>query len=113
MRAEIEARNPHATIVFRDTICEPTKERQRALHAFVDVVECVVVVGGSNSNNTRQLVTTCESLGLDVVHVQSADELPIDTLAAFGSVGLTAGTSTPDAIVDQVEAALLSIGSAS
>ncbi|MCA8969194.1 MAG: 4-hydroxy-3-methylbut-2-enyl diphosphate reductase [Planctomycetes bacterium] len=106
--ASIELANPHADIVIRDTICEPTKERQRALRDLISRVEAIVVVGGAHSNNTQQLVTTCRAAGRVALRVASADELDFELLANYDTVGLTAGTSTPESTIDAVEAALRS-----
>ena len=59
IRATVARLNPDAQIKFVDTVCLPTKEHQRALERLLDRVEAVVVVGGSRSNNTRELVMRC------------------------------------------------------
>jgi 4-hydroxy-3-methylbut-2-enyl diphosphate reductase len=104
--AEIEAaireRNGHAEIRFADTICEPTRERQSAVERLCRQVDAVVVVGGSNSNNTRQLVALCERLGTRACHVQSADGIDPGWFAGCTTVGLTAGTSTLDETINEV-----------
>ena len=61
IRAAIRAKNPQAEIRFIDTICHPTKDHQKALERLMDEVEAMVVVGGHNSNNTRQLVLRCQA----------------------------------------------------
>src|SRR5436853_4048885 len=94
IRAAIAGRNPHAEIRFVDTVCLPTKDHQRSLERLLDQVEAMVVVGGRNSNNTRELVTLCRERGVPAVHVQGAGDLDADWLAGFETVGLTAGTST-------------------
>lgn len=65
--------------------------------------DTVVVVGGANSNNTRELAATCARHGAEVHHVQTAADLRPEWFAHAGTVGLTAGTSTPDAVIDGVE----------
>ena len=112
VREAIEARNRHAEVRFVDTVCRPTKEHQRALDRLLDEVEAVVVVGGSNSNNTRELAATCRERGLPAIHVQGADDLDPAWFAGFDVVGLTAGTSTLDATIDEVHAAMEAIGAA-
>jgi len=104
--AAVRARNPSAQIRFADTICQPTRERQQALDRLVGKVDAMVVVGGKNSNNTRQLVERCRSAQVPVWHVQSADDLDLHCLRSFQVVGLTAGTSTLDETIDEVYAAL-------
>jgi 4-hydroxy-3-methylbut-2-enyl diphosphate reductase len=110
IRIAIAARNPHAEIKFIDTVCLPTKEHQRALERLLARVDAVVVVGGRNSNNTRELVERSRESGKPVVHVQSATDLDPDWFQDFDVVGLTAGTSTLAETIDGVHRALLRIG---
>lgn len=106
----IQAKNPRAEVRFVDTVCRPTKEHQRALDRLLEQVEAVVVVGGSNSNNTRELAVTCRERGIPALHVQGAYDLDPAWFAGIEVVGLTAGTSTLDATIAEVEAALVKIG---
>jgi 4-hydroxy-3-methylbut-2-enyl diphosphate reductase len=66
----------------------------------------MVVVGGRNSNNTRELVALCLEREIPTVHVQAASELDPIWFAAYETVGLTAGTSTLDSTIEEVERAL-------
>jgi 4-hydroxy-3-methylbut-2-enyl diphosphate reductase len=113
MRAAIVERNPDAEIKFVDTVCLPTKEHQRALERLLDRVEAVVVVGGRNSNNTRELVARCRDRGRPALHVQSVDELDPAWFKGFATVGLTAGTSTLPETIEEVHRALVWIGTRS
>jgi 4-hydroxy-3-methylbut-2-enyl diphosphate reductase len=110
LRDLVGVRNPHAEIRFVDTVCLPTKEHQRALERLIEAVEAVVVVGGSNSNNTIELVARCRERGRPVLHVQSAAELDPAWFVGLTRVGLTAGTSTMAATIDEVHRALIRIG---
>jgi 4-hydroxy-3-methylbut-2-enyl diphosphate reductase len=107
VRAAINERNPAAEIKFVDTVCLPTKEHQRSLDRLLDQVDAMVVVGGRNSNNTRELVLLCAERGVPALHVQGADDLDPDWFADFATIGLTAGTSTLDATINEVHQALL------
>jgi len=107
IREAIEARNPGREIRFVDTICEPTRVRQEAIRDLLDRVEAVVVVGGSNSNNTKQLVKLAEKRGIPSWHVQTAADLDPRWFEPYRVVGLTAGTSTLDSTIDEVYEALL------
>jgi 4-hydroxy-3-methylbut-2-enyl diphosphate reductase len=69
-------------------------------------VEAMVVVGGHNSNNTRQLVLRCQARGLPAYHVQGPEDLRPEWFDGVEVVGLTAGTSTLDETIDAVEHAL-------
>jgi 4-hydroxy-3-methylbut-2-enyl diphosphate reductase len=109
IREAIEARNPGKEIHFADTICRPTRDRQEAILELVEQVDAVVVVGGSNSNNTRQLARLAESRGRPVLQVRIAADLDPGWFEPFRVVGLTAGTSTLDRTIDEVHRALLAI----
>jgi 4-hydroxy-3-methylbut-2-enyl diphosphate reductase len=109
LRDLIAARNPDAEIRFIDTVCLPTKEHQRSLERLLEEVEAVVVVGGRNSNNTRELVERCRGRGRPVFHVATVADLDRPALEEYAVVGLTAGTSTLDRTIDEVHRALLEI----
>lgn len=99
----IRARFPGAEVCFRDTVCQPTKQRQSAAVELARVSDVVVVIGGANSNNTRELVATCARHCRHVHHVQGARDLRAEWFVDVRSVGLTAGTSTPDDTIAAVE----------
>lgn len=102
-RDEITAQNPNAVLRWINTICRPTRQRQSAIDALCEQTETVIVVGGVNSNNTRRLVQRCRSLGCIAHHIQNPEDLQKRWFAGVSSVGLTAGTSTPDETIDLVE----------
>jgi len=109
--AQIQIRNPRADIRFVDTICQPTRLRQRAMLELLTRVDAVVVVGGRNSNNTHQLVRLCHENLTPALHVERADELESEWFADVETVGLTAGTSTLESTINEVHEALVRIGS--
>jgi 4-hydroxy-3-methylbut-2-en-1-yl diphosphate reductase len=88
-----------------DSICPCTAERLEALEALAADVEAIVVVGGRNSANTARLLATARDLGKPAWLVETAAELP-DEAFGYGRVGLTAGASTPESLIDEVESAL-------
>ena len=102
----VRNRFPESAVVFRDTVCQPTKQRQRAAIELAQQCDAVIVVGGAHSNNTRELVQTCRQHCGRVHHVQSADELKPEWFERAATVGITAGTSTPDEVIDAVENAI-------
>jgi 4-hydroxy-3-methylbut-2-enyl diphosphate reductase len=104
----IRRRFPHSEVRFIDTVCRPTKERQSAAAEMARQADVVVVVGGRSSNNTRELVKTCERYCARVHHVQGEAEVRAEWFEDAEVVGLTAGTSTPDEVIDRVEARILS-----
>ena len=99
----IRRRFPHADVRFADTICKPTKQRQSAAVDMAQSADVVIVVGGASSNNTRELVKTCARYCARVYHVQTDADVRPEWLEDADVVGLTAGTSTPDEMIDRVE----------
>jgi len=99
----IRRRFPSSEIRFLDTVCQPTKQRQSAAIELAKQCEVVIVIGGVHSNNTRELVATCSRVCARVHHVQTAADLLPEWFAETEIVGITAGTSTPDAAIDEVE----------
>jgi 4-hydroxy-3-methylbut-2-enyl diphosphate reductase len=96
-------RFPNADIRFIDTVCQPTKQRQDAAVALARQCDIVIVIGGADSNNTRELVQTCSRHCSRVHHIQAESDLRAEWFTAADTAGITAGTSTPDAIIDRVE----------
>lgn len=95
-------RYPQADVRFIDTVCQPTKERQQSLCDLVKVSDVIIVVGGPASNNSRKLVELANRLGCPAYRVSNADELAHEWFQNAETVGLTAGTSTPDDVIEQV-----------
>jgi 4-hydroxy-3-methylbut-2-en-1-yl diphosphate reductase len=91
---EIERLNPAAEVRFVDTVCKPTKDRQTALQKLIAEADIIVIVGGRESNNTRQLVMACHAAGRRAIHIERPEELVAKDFAGVEIVGLTGGTST-------------------
>jgi 4-hydroxy-3-methylbut-2-enyl diphosphate reductase len=100
----IRRRFPHSEVRFVDTVCKPTKQRQSAAVEMAREADVVIVVGGRSSNNTRELVKTCSRYCARVHHVQTDTDVRDEWFDDAKVVGLTAGTSTPDEVIDRVEA---------
>lgn len=98
----LRSRFPQADVRFVDTVCQPTKDRQQALRRLAAECDVVVVVGGPDSNNSRKLAELARSLGRPAYLVAGADELRREWFPEGAVVGVTAGTSTPDGIIDEV-----------
>jgi 4-hydroxy-3-methylbut-2-enyl diphosphate reductase len=99
----IRRRFPRAEVRFVDTVCRPTKERQHAAIELAHRADVVVVIGGAHSNNTQELVRACSRFCERVHHVQAAIDLREEWFEGVLTVGITAGTSTPDSSIDEVE----------
>ena len=87
---------------FIDTICHPTKQRQTAMDDLIRDCDHIVVIGGRNSNNTRQLAQKALSHGLRTLQIERPEELDPAWFRDARNVGVTAGTSTLDETVDAV-----------
>ena len=94
-------RNKPHYIVF-STICESTENRQKEVETMMGDVDALVVVGGLNSGNTRRLVQIGQRAGKPTFHVETENELDMKTLRGFSTVGVTAGASTPDWMIQRV-----------
>lgn len=99
----LRKRFPNAEVRFIDTVCQPTKQRQNAAVELAQQSDVVVVIGGAHSNNTHELVRTCSRYCTRVHHVQTADDLREEWLEGAEIVGVTAGTSTPEKLISEVE----------
>jgi len=92
--------------VALDTLCPASAERQAALVDLAGHVSAIVVVGGKNSANTQRLASAARAAGKPCWHIETAAELPPEVFS-FDKIGLTAGASTPDFMVDEVESFLM------
>ena len=102
--AILSAKNRNITIV--KSICPATQERQRSLDELLLQVDAVVVVGGKNSANTRRLYIKAKNSGKPSWLIEEVADLPVD-ITEYRRIGITAGASTPDWIIDDIEKALL------
>ncbi len=98
--AVLQARYPE--VLFRNTICRATQERQEAAAKLAAEVELMVVIGGKNSANTKKLLQICQDSGVASVLIEGAEELSCDMLKGLQRVGVCAGASTPDWIIEEV-----------
>jgi len=88
-------------IVICNTICLATEQRQQACLALAKTVDYMVVVGGKHSSNTKKLAEMCRQF-VKTIHIETKDDLDVDALAGAVTIGITAGASTPDWIVQSV-----------
>ena len=95
-------RSKFRNFAVMNTICPATNERQQALIELCSKVDGVLVVGGKNSANTKRLFQTAEANCKHAAHIQSAADIPSDFLS-LTRIGITAGASTPDEIIEEVE----------
>lgn len=95
-----------------NTICEPTSERQRALKRLVeeDHVDLILAIGGRKSSNTARLAEVGKAMGVQSFHIERPDEIQDAWLEDVGTIGVTAGASTPDDVIEAVVENLVTRG---
>jgi 4-hydroxy-3-methylbut-2-en-1-yl diphosphate reductase len=98
-------KNKWPSIKVMATICPATKERQEALKKMCPLVDGVLVIGGRNSANTKRLLFTAQNLCGNADLIETAEEIP-GKYFLMSRVGITAGASTPDEVVNKVEKVL-------
>lgn len=103
---QVRKQRPEVEVVFYDTVCHPTKDRQTSLDKLCHTAELVLAIGGKNSNNTAQLARTARGLGCTAHHIEGPDEIREEWLKGITKIGLTAGTSTLDESLHAVTARL-------
>lgn len=91
-----------SALIF-DTICGATKERQSDVLTLVkEGAQAIVVIGGSHSANTIKLVTLSEAQGIPTFHIETIKDLDLVAVSHYDTIGITAGASTPDFLIDEV-----------
>ena len=93
-----------------NTICNSTALRLKETEKMAHKVDVMIVVGGKNSANTTQLAHLCSSMSVRTYHIETEDELDASWFADVKKVGITAGASTPDWIIQKVEKRIHAIG---
>lgn len=104
---KIRATYPKADVQFKDTVCKPTKDRQVAVRELAAQVDLMIVIGGYNSANTKKLKLVCDEMGVEAYHIERADQLREEMFAGREHVGITAGTSTPHHVIEEVYNAII------
>jgi 4-hydroxy-3-methylbut-2-enyl diphosphate reductase len=84
------------------TICDATAVRQEEAKELAKQVDCMIVIGGYNSANTKRLAEVCSELQPKTHHIETAQQLDPDWFTGVGKVGVTAGASTPKWLIDEV-----------
>ena len=86
-----------------NTICNATEERQTEAGTIAEQSDAMLVIGGKHSSNTQKLYEICKSKCSDTYFIQTLDDLDLKKLQSFRSVGITAGASTPNNIIKEVQ----------
>ena len=88
---------------YVDTICNPTKQRQSDIDELAQDRDIIIVIGGLNSSNSKELYTKSKEFGIESYFIQSAEQLKEEWFIGKEMIGVTAGASTPDYLIDEVE----------
>ena len=96
----IKRKSPQA-LVF-DTICDSTEKRQKEVKDLAARTDAMVIVGGANSANTRRLAEIAEHQGKPTFYMETAEGLQDHPLDLYPDIGVSAGASTPNWIIDRV-----------
>ena len=89
--------------VVHNTICNATKERQEAARELSGRVDAMLVIGGTSSSNTRKLYEICSEKCRNTYFIQTKEDLENSDFSRFDYVGITAGASTPNNIIEEVQ----------
>jgi 4-hydroxy-3-methylbut-2-enyl diphosphate reductase len=111
--AAVVARFPQIQKPKQQDICYATQNRQDAVKVLARNVDIVIVVGSPTSSNSNRLAELARRLGVDAYMVDNADELKAEWFSGKSRVGLTAGASAPQVLVDEVITQLRHLGAIS
>ena len=86
-----------------NTICNATEERQEAAARLADRADCMIVIGGAHSSNSHKLYEICKGRCDTTYFIQTLDDLHLELPSSASLVGITAGASTPNKIIEEVQ----------
>ena len=92
-----------SAIIVLNTICNATKERQTEARSIAETVDAMIVIGDKHSSNTQKLFEICKGACKDTYYIQTLDDLDLNQLGSVETVGITAGASTPNKIIEEVQ----------
>ena len=90
-------------IIVLNTICNATEERQTEARAIAERVDAMIVIGGRNSSNTQKLFEICKNECKNTYYIQTVKDLNLAEVRSVDNVGITAGASTPNNIIEEVQ----------
>ena len=89
-------------ILVLNTICNATEERQQEARKIAAEVDAMVVIGGKHSSNTQKLFEICKEECKNTYYIQTLEDLDVHSMQSMSCVGITAGASTPNNIIEEV-----------
>lgn len=92
----------HKNVAIFNTICSATKERQEETERIAKYVDCMIIIGGYNSSNTQKLASISKKYCNNTFHIETKKDLNMDNIKKYEKVGISAGASTPQWIIEEV-----------
>lgn len=99
----IENKGYYISVCILNTICNATQERQAEARSLAKNAEAMIVIGGSHSSNTQKLFEICKDECKNTYYIQTLEDLDLTELRGLDNVGITAGASTPNNIIEEVQ----------
>ena len=99
----IQKKGYYINICILNTICNATSERQTEARTLAGESDAMIVIGGSHSSNTQKLFEICKDECKNTYYIQTLEDLDSTELRGLGNVGITAGASTPNNIIEEVQ----------
>lgn len=98
----IEKELVHRNVVIRNTICNATSLRQKECKQMATNKDCMIIIGGKNSSNTKKLYEVASAYCKNTYIIETVDDLDIEEVSKFDSIGIMAGASTPKSSIEEV-----------
>ena len=94
--------NKNIHLVLNNTICNATNIRQKETEELAQKVDCMIIIGGRNSSNTKKLYEIAEDYGKAAICVETKEDMKNINFSLFHSVGIMAGASTPQSSIEEI-----------
>lgn len=98
----LDLKDLNKNYAYIDTICNPTKQRQADTEEIAKKSDVMIVIGGKNSSNSKELAAKCREFNVETYFIQTAEQLEKKWLIGKETIGVTAGASTPDSTINKV-----------
>lgn len=96
-------------LVIKNTICKATELRQKETEKIAKSVECMIIIGGKNSSNTRKLYDVAIKNCKECICIETVEDLDVERFKKYSKIGIMAGASTPQESIEKVEKALKNV----
>lgn len=97
-----ELKPKNINLVIKNTICKSTELRQKETEQIAKLVDCMIIIGGKNSSNSKKLYEIAKENCNNAIFIETKDELNLDQFNNYEKIGIMAGASTPQSMIDDV-----------